>query len=129
MYKNLIRRKRRRYQFEEMKKIENLRHKKPKDFWRLFKKSKSSTGNNITVEDFCSYFKNLAQEINIVNNDEAENFDNNHSFDLRDPMYEELDNPVTTDEVRKCPQALKSGKACGIDNLLNKYFIEAVIYC
>ena len=99
MYKNLIRRKRRRYQFEEMKKIENLRHKKLKDFWRLFKKSKSSTGNNITVEDFYSYFKNLAQEINIVNNDEAENFDNNHNFDLRDPMYDELDNPIKLESV------------------------------
>ena len=63
--------------------------------------------------------------INIVNNDEAENFDNNHNFDLRDPMYDQLDNPVITDEVRKCLQALKSGKACGIDNLLNEYFIEA----
>lgn len=118
-YKTFIRRKRRRYEFEEMKKIENLRHKKPKEFWRLFKKSKSPTGKNITTEDFCSYFKNLAQEINIVNNEEAERFDSDNDFDRTDSIYEELDSHITTEEVRKCINSLKSGKACGADNLLN----------
>ena len=171
-YKNLIRRKRRMYEFGKMKEIENLRHKKPKEFWRLFRKSKPSTGSNITTEEFCSYFKNLAQEINIVNNEEAESFDSNNDFNRPDPVYEELDVPITTEEfcsyfknlaqeinivnneeaesfdsnndfnrpdpvyeeldvpitteeVRKCISALKGGKACGSDNLLNEYFIEA----
>ena len=87
-YKNFIRQKGRRYEFEEMKKIENLRHEKPKEFWRLFKKSKSPTGKNITTEDFCSYFKKLAQEIN-VNNEWAEHFDSDNDFDQTDPIYED----------------------------------------
>lgn len=124
-YKNLIRRKRRKYHFTEMKKIESLRHKRPRDFWRLFKTSKSIKGKDLSVDDFYSYFKNLLNEINTVNNDESEDFCSSHNFDQSDPIFEELDSQITTDEVKKCINALSGGKACGTDNLLNEYFIEA----
>ena len=125
VYKNLIRRKRRKYHFIEMKKIENLRHKRPKDFWRLFKTSKSTKGKNINVEDFYSYFKDLLYDINLVSDDQSEDFNTSHNFDHCDPIFEELDSQITSEEVKKCINALNSGKACGMDNLLNEYFIEA----
>ena len=40
-YKSLARKKKRKYEYMKLKEIELLRHKKPKDFWKLFKKNSS----------------------------------------------------------------------------------------
>lgn len=82
----------------------------PKDFWKLFRKSKSSKGKDIKVENFYSIFKSLANEINLVTNDEAEDFDNNHNFDQCDPIFDDLDVSITRDEVKLCLIAFKSGE-------------------
>ena len=126
-YKTTVRRKRRAYKFAEMKKIESLRHKKPKDFWAVFRRRKASKGEQLSPEEFYDYFRNLANEINIVNNEDAEQFCTRNDFDKNDPIFDELDSNITTEEVRKCMNSLKRGKACGTctDNLLNEYFLEA----
>ncbi|MEW8547527.1 MAG: reverse transcriptase family protein, partial [Candidatus Thiodiazotropha sp.] len=125
LYKDTIRRKKRLYKYDEMKKIELLKGKRPKDFWKLFSKAKSNSGKGISVNEFFAYFKNLVNEINVVRNDEAEYFCANNDFDMNDPIYEELDSVITPSEIEACIKSLKHGKACGADNLLNEYFLEA----
>lgn len=60
-----------------------------------------------------------------MSDDQSEDFNTSHNFDHCDPIFEELDSQVTSEEVKKCINALNSGKACGMDNLLNEYFIAA----
>ena len=67
----------------------------------------------------------MANDINIVTNEEAEQFCTSNDFNTSDPVFEELDSSITAAEVQKCMNSLKQGKACGTDNLLNKYFLEA----
>jgi hypothetical protein len=43
--------------------------------------------------------------------------------DLNTP-YEELDKPITLEEISKAVKFLKRGKPLGSDNLMNEYFIE-----
>ena len=67
----------------------------------------------------------MANDINIVSNEEAEQFCTSNDFNTNDPVFEELDSSITAVEVQKCMNSLKQGKACGTDNLLNEYFLEA----
>ena len=73
-HKKAVRRKNRAYKFAEMRKIENSRNKKPKYFWALFRRRKTAKGEELNLEEFYNYFRNLANGINIVNNEEAEQF-------------------------------------------------------
>ena len=124
-YKKTVRRKRRAFKFAEMRKIEKLRNKRPKDFRALFRHRKAAKGEELSLEEFYNYFRNLANDINIVNNEEAEQFCTSNDFNKNDPVFEELDSSITAAEVEKCMNSLKQGKACGTDNLLNEYFLEA----
>ena len=107
-----------------MKSIERLKGKKPKEFWKLFSKARTQTSQNISVDSFHDYFKNLIEEINVVRNEDAENFCDNNNFDNDDPVFAELDAVITESEVQSCIKSLKREKSCGSDNILNEYFIE-----
>ena len=43
------------YEHEKLKKIERLRHQKPKDFWKLFSKKKFFS-NDISTDEYLRYF-------------------------------------------------------------------------
>jgi len=43
-------------------------------------------------------------------NEDAENFNESNDFDRTDPIYEELDTPITYSEVRKAIKSLKNVK-------------------
>ncbi|KAL4219933.1 hypothetical protein ACF0H5_020345 [Mactra antiquata] len=122
-YKKLIKSKKRKFEFERLNQIQNLRHSKPKDFWNLFRR-KNKTYNNVSVEDFYQYFSSLQNDLQKVTNQEAENFCSYQNFNESSCRFEELDIPITVLEIKKVINGLKRNKAYSIDNLLNEYFIE-----
>ena len=125
IYKNTVRRKKRAFNYKKIKTFEYLKGKQPKDFWKLFSKAKTGSGRDITAESFYDYFKNRVDEINIVRNEEAENFCENNDFSGDDSIFEELDASITESEVQACIKKLKRDKSSGSDNILNEYFLEA----
>ena len=50
-YKRLVRRKKRSFEINKIRKIERLRHSQPREFWKLFIKRKN-TGSDIPLQDF-----------------------------------------------------------------------------
>ncbi|MEW8546452.1 MAG: reverse transcriptase family protein, partial [Candidatus Thiodiazotropha sp.] len=125
IYKRTIRRKKRAYERINCKRIEALKHKKPRDFWRLFSKNRRGASEQIRLQDFFTHFQGLSLEINNVTNDEAEDFNTEHDFDKTDTVFEELDREITVEEVKAAINLLKQCKAPGRDNILNEYFLEA----
>ena len=51
IYKRIVKRKKNIYEHEKLKKIERLRHQKPKDFWKLFSK-KETLSNDISTDEY-----------------------------------------------------------------------------
>ena len=126
IYKSLIKKKKRSYEYKKLKDIERLRHCKPKDFWKLFtNKNKGSKSNNITNEAFYNYFSTLDENLPNASNVDADFFCNNYDFDTDDCSFEELDKPITVSEIEKSIKSLKKNKAYAGDLLLNEYFIES----
>ena len=124
-FKTLTRRKRRLFLNKKTQEIMNLRHTKPKEFWKYFKKKNSSKRCNINNEEFKNYFMNMANDLFQVRNEEAENFCASHDFNNLDCSFAELDAPISIDEIKLAISKLKNSKACSGDLLLNEYFIES----
>ena len=46
--------------------LQNLKNKKPRDFWKLFKQNKEqNTASDIELSEFYKHFKTLASDIKI----------------------------------------------------------------
>ena len=110
IYKRLVKRKKRLYENNRIREIERLRHAKPKDFWKLFTK-KRNTNSNISLEDFFNYFSSLHQDLINVQEQESEEFCHNYDFESTDCNFEELDKPITVDEVEVVFRYLKRNKS------------------
>ena len=83
-----------------------MRHAKPKDFWKLFKK-KRNNNNNVSLEDFFNYFSPLHQDLTNAQEHESEEFCHNYDFESTDCNFEELEKPITVDEVKVVIRYLK----------------------
>ena len=124
-YKNLIRRKRKEFEIKKVQEIENLRHSKPKDFWKYFRNKKKNNSKQISLEAYHEYFSKLGNDIFQSQNEESEEFSANHDFNDVNSVFPELNNYITVEEVIKAVKQLKKGKSGGNDLLINEYFIES----
>ena len=75
-----------------------------------------------------NYFSNLESELFQTVNDDVESFCVNNTFNVNanneSDYNEELDFPITVEEIVSAIKQFKRNKSHGIDNLLNEYFIE-----
>ena len=126
-YKKLIRAKNHKFKVKQSREFENVRKKRPKDFWSYFRIKKKGTNSEIGIDDFQRYFSELFNEIKEVNISEVNDFFiSSHDFNPDDCIFWELDRPISISEVESVIKKLKINKAvCPGDNLLNEYFIES----
>ena len=74
-YKYFCRKCKLKYKYDQGKKMNEMGKKQPREFWRLFKnKSNAETGHEITLNDFCQYFRSLASEETPFENPGIEDF-------------------------------------------------------
>ena len=89
-----------------------------KDFWRHFTTWKKSENTNVPIQDFKSHFQDMFDKVQHNLNEDAEYVNESNDFDSTDPIYEELDTPITYSEVRKAIKSLNICKTTGEDKLL-----------
>ena len=102
-----------------------MRHAKPRDFQKLFTKKKRKS-NNISLEEFYQYFSTLQNDLPNATEAESEEFCDCNDFDTADYNYQELDKPITVQEIESAIRALKRQKAFAGDMLINEYYIESM---
>ena len=117
-YKEIVKKKKDLYKNKCVTEIENMRKSSPKEFWKLSKKKKPRETNDVSLEQLHKV------DTNVVNVD-AGRFCEQNIFENENCTYEELDNPITLDEIKIVVNNLKRNKAHGHDNLLNEYFLES----
>ena len=127
-YKRLIRKKKRLYFLRQSDQFTNLKSKNPKEFWNFFKQKKKDNFNlDNLVQDFETHFEDIFREISSVSVPEVEDFIEQSDFNINDPTFPELNEPITVSEVVKAIKRLKRNKASSpSDNILNEYLIESV---
>ena len=122
-YKYLCRKKKQKYFVDRGRKMNTLRKKKPKEFWKIFKRKKSSPNHDITDNDFFEYFKQLSSENEDLISEQIADFV--RDFDARDATFEVLDERISQAEILKAINGLSKNKSSGVDDILNEYFINA----
>ena len=125
-YKLLVRKKRRNYKFMQAKELADLKHSKPREFWKKFATRKQPISTEIKLDDFHKYFKEMFCDIENLQMDESDQL--NHTHESNDPSIDlgELDRKITPQEVKSAILSLKRNKSFApCDSLLNEYFIEA----
>ena len=125
LYKSIVSKKRNANYRKKMQTIENLRKRKPKEFWKHFKGNSSKKSDKISLDEFCEYFKKLGDSVFNSSNEESENFNSNHDFNTNNEIFPELDKPFSVQEILDGIKTLKKCKAPGNDTILNEYFIES----
>ena len=114
-YKKYSNRKKLEYQLAEGNKLALIRKDNPKLFHKRFNKRNLSHNCDISNDEFYDYFRELYND---------ENVDTSNNYMYNKPVYEELDEYFTESEVSNAIKDLKCGKSCGIDLILNEYFIN-----
>ena len=114
------------YRYEQGRKMNEMRRKEPKHFWKLFKGNKTAQSDEVPMNDFYNYFKSLASQDSAFDDPEVSDFMQNFNISMTDSTYSELDEPITQDEIRKATKSLKLNKACSLDAMINEYFKESI---
>jgi hypothetical protein len=124
-YKSCIRNKKFEYNKKQTQKLEDMRLKNAKEYWKMLKGAKSEQKSNILKADnFLDYFKSVNDPDSIFfqPDDDISNLNNRYlNCELQD-MFSELSTIITEDEIIKACKELKTGKSGGPDLFLNEFF-------
>ncbi|XP_060584147.1 uncharacterized protein LOC132740284 [Ruditapes philippinarum] len=126
-FKNIVRKKKRQYRLKRAQELSELKTSKPREFWKHFKKRNVSQSSDIPILDFQNYFANMFEEIRATTNFDANISNDNIDPNISNPTFEELNIPISCEEVRDAVKRLNRNKAsCPSDDLLNEYFIFSI---
>ena len=107
------------YQKDMQNKVRNLKSTDPKVYWQIINKSADDHTRQevkkISMQIFVEHFKK--PNTNDSKRDEGDVTDNTNI----DNLNVELNKPFEPDEVKKSIKKLKKNKACGNDQVLNKF--------
>ena len=112
-YKNTMSKNVRRFQNQRAEKIRGLKSSNPKEYWRILNSDSKQKPKVAPLNEIYEYFKNVnGVEINdtVPNIDTGDNSTN-----------EEINSPVTVDEITQAVKILKNNKSLGNDDLLNEH--------
>ena len=115
-YKNTISKNIRQHKMEQAEKLRKLNSKNPKEYWRILNKETKRHKSAVPVDDFFTFFKQ-------VNNPENKSSQNNHFHNENMSTYtnEEINQPITDNEIIEAVHSLKHNKSPGSDEILNEH--------
>ena len=84
--------------------MNDMKRKSPREFWNMFRETKRTIGEYVSVEDVVEHFKNLASHHSETN---REVHDEKVRSGEANTRFEELDSHIYEDEIRKASKQLK----------------------
>ena len=101
-------------------KMKQLRRKNPREFWKIWNKTKNTDTCGITTESLFNFFKEINR-----NNFNGENFEiNNDLCEERSNSF--LNERITVEEVLKAVRNIRNNKAPGDDMIINEYIYSSI---
>ena len=88
-----------------------MRKKQSRGFWNFFKRKTCKIYADIDISDFYRPFSEIFDDIKKVNIPEVEDCISNHDFNDDDSAFEELNLPVTQQEVLSAIKRLSKNKS------------------
>ena len=125
IYRKMCRTKRAEFNRNEARKLIDLSKTNPKVFWKdIQKKSGKKKENDLPNIDFFGHFSKLAGRESMVGEEGRKEIEEEIEKD-RDVCVDELDRPITMQEVEATIKELGSDKSAGHDNIINEFIVNA----
>ena len=111
------------YYCKEGAKLSSMSKTSPRKFWKYINKYKSSHScpGNVGLDDFVKHFEKSSNTAHSVFNSDAPSFQNENTLQIN-----ELDEPITIEEIVKTIKHLKRNKSCDLDGNVADFFIDAI---
>ena len=124
-YKKLTRRKKYQYGIIQTEKLEKLRYKNAKEYWKLLKSSTNNNNKkpNISTQQFANYFKaiNNPQSVFFQLDEAIRHFNERYLNGELQVMFNELDNEISYIEIHKACKELNNNRSGGADYIINEF--------
>ncbi len=122
-YRSHVRRCRRDHGIVQSKRILQMSRENDKQMWKLLKEGTSRVEPNITLNEFQTFFEGISKapphlHVDDIVEEELDNYDT--SAELL--QVNQLDKPITRDEIKKAINSLKTNKSGGSDLIINEFF-------
>ena len=123
-FKKSLRVARYRYDCLQTQRLNELKHKNAKAYWKLLKGASNISQPNISLNNFAAYFKavNNPDSVFYTPDDDVIYFNERYLKGELQVMFSELDSTISTAEISKAIDELSNGKSAGPDRLINEFF-------
>jgi hypothetical protein len=129
-YKKLVKKKIHNYKNTLVSQLESLQSTNPKAYWHIVNILKEHEEGTSSSEGPCphqltAHYEQLNMKRSCISNKLQANI-TTQIVDLEKstPATKSLDKPFTVSETKKSIDRLKTGKACGLDQILNEFLIH-----
>ena len=123
-YKNKMASNFRRYKNNRIQKLKNLKHARPKDFWKIINSTGKTEKQSAPLEDLYNFFKTLNSENNEINSEHStENFT---AEGFEESINDEINQPFSEAEILKAVKNVKNNKSSRIDGILNEHIKSTI---
>ena len=108
------------YNDEKITDIRKLKCTNPKKFWKVINTNNKKDEVQATLEDLYNFFKTCNEKVS-----NAEGDSDNIEF-TKNETNDEINHPISKNEILQAIQSLKTNKAPGLDDIVNEQ-IKALI--
>jgi hypothetical protein len=88
-----------------------MKNIKPREFWKHFEKRNVLQSSDKPFSDFQNYFASMFEEIRATTHFNANILNDNIYLNISDPTFDELNIPISCEEVRDAVKRLNRHKA------------------
>lgn len=118
-YKNTMSINIKRHKNEKIEKLRRIKSSNPKEFWRILNDENCNQASTAPLNDLYNFFKNLNSKTTYTQT-------NNLNEEIPNQVNEEINQPITENEILQAVKSLKMNKAAGIDQILNEHIKSSI---
>ena len=124
-YKHTLNKHKKQFQNLKIEKLRRIKNANPKEYWKIINSTKKPNSIKATLHDLYSFYKetntNISNESERTDINEDTEYLNNETINTN-----EINQPITGDEIKMAAKSMKNNKAGGVDNIVNEHLKSTV---
>ena len=116
------------FKANRVEKLRRLKTNNPKEYWKIINSDKKNEDSQASLEDLFNFYQHMNEKNTNDDDDDNDGDDDNENGDgknmddndLQNLVNEEINQPITYEELSKAIKALKNNKSPGLDNIVNE---------
>ena len=124
-YKHTLNKHKKQFQNLKIEKLRRIKNANPKEYWKIINSTKKPNSIKATLHDLYSFYKetntNISNESERTDISEDTEYSNNETINTN-----EINQPITGDEIKLAARSMKNNKAGGVDNIVNEHLKSTV---